>query len=268
MEERSGFQVGVDAPFHYEEQVAIFMAPFVAALVAAGVKMGDDVLDVACGTGFATRAASNATGPSGSVIGSDLNPSMLAMARSVEEDTPTTIDWHEASALDLPFSDHRFGSVSCQQGIQFFPDVAAGLREMARVLQPGGVLSASVWAPIEQSPFFATEAEMLIDRCGSDPDVSLSAFPVGGELVVRNWFESAGLRSVTIELVEAVVSLPPVSEYVPRHLKALPWSAGYFELSEHDQQIALADLTSRLSEFESGDGIDVPFRSYLATATV
>ncbi len=102
------------------------MSPFVEALVGPAVHDGDDVLDVACGTGFATRAAAHAAGPSGKITGSDLNPSMVAMARSIRGQTPTEIDWHEASALDLPFSDRSFDSVISQQGIQFFPEVEAG----------------------------------------------------------------------------------------------------------------------------------------------
>ena len=71
MAEESGFQVGRDAPFFYEAQVGRFMAPFVDALVAAVVRFGDAVLDIACGTGFATRAAATAAGPGARVDGVD-----------------------------------------------------------------------------------------------------------------------------------------------------------------------------------------------------
>jgi ubiquinone/menaquinone biosynthesis C-methylase UbiE len=62
MSDKSGFQVDDNAPRYYESHVERFMAPFVRALVASAVKPGDVVLDVACGTGFAARAASAATG--------------------------------------------------------------------------------------------------------------------------------------------------------------------------------------------------------------
>ena len=59
------------------------MTPFVEALIVAVVRTGDSVLDVACGTGFATRAAAEATGRCGTVHGIDLNPAMILTAQSL-----------------------------------------------------------------------------------------------------------------------------------------------------------------------------------------
>ena len=63
MPDESGFQIGRDAPVFYETHVSRFMAPFVEALVTRTVSAGSSVLDVACGTGFATRAAAAVAGP-------------------------------------------------------------------------------------------------------------------------------------------------------------------------------------------------------------
>ncbi|MHA1564161.1 MAG: class I SAM-dependent methyltransferase, partial [Alphaproteobacteria bacterium] len=76
MGEKPGFQIEEQAPLYYESNVSLFMAPFVVSLVSAAVGKGDTVLDVACGTGFAARAASISVGPSGNVVGSDINPGM------------------------------------------------------------------------------------------------------------------------------------------------------------------------------------------------
>jgi hypothetical protein len=67
---------------------------------------------------------------------------------------------------------------------------------------------------------------------------------------------------------EVDVVLPPLSTYVPRHLRALPWSAGFFALPDEKRDAALADLDAALSAYRHDDGIRVPFSSYLATATV
>jgi protein-L-isoaspartate O-methyltransferase len=83
MSEESGFQISDHAPLHYQAQVEYFMAPFVEAMVATSVKRGDAVLDAACGTGFATRAAARVVGSNGRVVGSDINAGMVAMAQSV-----------------------------------------------------------------------------------------------------------------------------------------------------------------------------------------
>jgi len=103
------------------------------------------VLDVACGTGVVTRAAAERVASGGRVAGIDLNPGMIAVARSLPPTAGAAIEWHEASALALPFADSGFDVVLCQQGLQFFPDKALALREMRRVLRPGGRLALSVW---------------------------------------------------------------------------------------------------------------------------
>lgn len=263
MPEDSGFQVGRDAPGYYEAHVSRFMAPFVEALVAATARSGRSVLDVACGTGFATRAAAAVAGEGVRVEGSDLNPAMLAQARAVAEDLGMRLQWREASALKLPYEDNDFDTVICQQGVQFFPDPAIGIKEMARVARDGGRLGVTVWSAPEQSPFLQRETEMLA-RHGGKAQAEFSTT----EQQLRAWFIDAGVPDVSIELVTVEVDLPPVSIYVPEHLKALPWSASYFTLSAEQQLAALNELDAELADYRTNSGIRVPFSSYLAAATV
>lgn len=259
----SGFQLGRDAPQFYEAHVGLFMAPFVDALVKSSVAVGDTVLDVACGTGFATRAAATMAGPGASVRGTDINPAMITQARSGPETPGADLDWYEASALDLPFGDGEFDAVICQQGLQFFPDPAAGVREMARVTRTGGRVGLTVWSPSEGSPFLHWETSMLANRVGAE-QIRFSTT----ESVLRSWLVEGGIEDAVIELVEAEVDLPPVATYVPEHLKALPGSASFFDLTADHQREALAELDDQLSSYRTSDGMRCPFSSYLATATV
>lgn len=268
MGDESGFQVDEEGPLLYEGLVGRFMAPFVEALVSASVSRGDSVLDVACGTGFAARAAAAIAGPSGCVVGSDINGSMLAAAESSSGNGGIEIAWRQASALDLPFADREFDTVICQQGVQFFPDVTAGLSEMGRVTRPGGRLAVTVWVGSGQCPFFATEDEMLVRFCGLDSAKPAAGYVHGGRQEVVGWFESAGLGDASVEVVETVVPIPPVLDFVPQHLAMLPWSAEFSRLGVQRQRRALAWMDEQLSPYRTIEGYDVPFRSYLAVTGV
>jgi len=96
------------------------------------------VLDVACGTGIVARQAAPLVGADGQVVALDMNPAMLAVARALPAPSGATIHWREGDAMDLPFEDGAFDVVLCQHGLQFVPDRARAVREMRRVLAPGG----------------------------------------------------------------------------------------------------------------------------------
>lgn len=108
---------------------------------------GDRVIDVACGTGIAARIARERLGPEAHIVGVDVAPAMLAVARTVDP----TIDWREGNAVALPV-DEQFTVLTCHQGLQFMPDKPAAIREMRRVLSPGGRLAIATWCSLEDTP--------------------------------------------------------------------------------------------------------------------
>jgi SAM-dependent methyltransferase len=110
--------------------VSRFKVPFVEALLAQTVSAGSLVLDVACGTGFATRTAAAVAGTGARIEGLDLNPSVLDQARAVSDDSGAEIRWRQAS-LALPYEDCRFDAVICHHDLQFFSDPGAGIKEIA-----------------------------------------------------------------------------------------------------------------------------------------
>ena len=117
-------------------------------IAAASTGPGGRVLDVACGTGVLARAVAAAVGPSGTVVGLDLDRGMLrvALARRPE------VRWVQGSATHLPLATASFDAVVSQFGLMFFADKPRSLREMWRVLRPGGRVVVAVWASLEATP--------------------------------------------------------------------------------------------------------------------
>jgi ubiquinone/menaquinone biosynthesis C-methylase UbiE len=110
---------GATGPEIYERHLvpAIF-GPWAQDLLAfASPKPGERVLDVACGTGVVARLASQHVGLGGSVVGLDLNPGMLAVARALPPASVTPLEWYEGNVSALPFPDAAFDLVLCQQGL-------------------------------------------------------------------------------------------------------------------------------------------------------
>jgi SAM-dependent methyltransferase len=126
-----------------------------ALMAEADIQPGQRVLDVAGGGGDPSLFVARAVGPDGHVSVTDVSPGMLETARLfAEEDGLFNLDYHEANAENLPFPDATFDRAVCRCGVMFFADLDRGLREMRRVLKPGGRAAFLAWGPLEQNGFF------------------------------------------------------------------------------------------------------------------
>ena len=110
----------------------------------AGVTSGADVLDVGCGTGVVALAAARV---GANVTGLDLTPELLAHAKENAAMAEIAATWVEGDAEALPFPDERFDFVVSQFGHMFAPRPEVAVREMLRVLKPGGTIAFSTWPP-------------------------------------------------------------------------------------------------------------------------
>ena len=99
-----------------------------------GIGAGGSALDVACGSGKLTAELARIAGPTGHIVGLDFSPQMLEVARHDHPD----IEFEEGDALKLPFDDAIFDASTIAFGLRNLADPILGLREMLRVLKPGG----------------------------------------------------------------------------------------------------------------------------------
>jgi ubiquinone/menaquinone biosynthesis C-methylase UbiE len=112
----------------------------------SGLRSGAQVLDVATGTGWAAMAAGRTVGPTGYVVGVDMNPEMLQEARrKMAAAHLTHVEVREGDAEHLDFADNRFDAVCCASALFFLPHMLEALREWQRVLRPGGLVAFSVF---------------------------------------------------------------------------------------------------------------------------
>lgn len=110
----------------------------------AGVRSGMKVLDVGCGTGVVALTAARA---GAHAVGVDLTPKLIERARENTGIMGLEAEWHVGDAEALPFADAEFDAVVSQFGHMFAPRPDLAVREMLRVLKPGGTIAFSTWPP-------------------------------------------------------------------------------------------------------------------------
>ena len=190
---------------------------------AAGVGRGARVLDVGCGTGALTLAVAERVGPGGTAVGLDLNPGMLAVART----KPARIEWVEAPAEALPFPDRSFDAVVSQFALMFFADRVAALREMWRVLRPDGRLAVAVCDAVERSPGYAALASLLDRLFGrAVGDAFRAPFALGDAEALSELARQAGLPTRGSPNTTAASASPPSPRSSrPSAPASGPWAA-------------------------------------------
>jgi ubiquinone/menaquinone biosynthesis C-methylase UbiE len=149
------------------------------------------VLELAAGTGVVTRHLASALPPTTSIVATDLNQAMIDHAAAVG--TSRTVDWRQADASQLPFSDESFDLVVCQFGVMFFPDKPRAFSEARRVLRPGGAFIFNVWDRIEHNEFAETVTLALQEMFPDDPPRFMARIPHGysdPEVIARHLAEA------------------------------------------------------------------------------
>ncbi|HVU24937.1 MAG TPA: methyltransferase domain-containing protein [Opitutus sp.] len=126
-------------------------------LAAAQLAAGHRVLDLASGTGDPALMVAARVGPAGHVVATDLAPQMLAIARAnADRAGLRNLSFEPADAHSLPYADASFDRVTCRLGVMFFWDCPRALREIRRVLKPGGVATFLAWGPAEEQDYMRT----------------------------------------------------------------------------------------------------------------
>lgn len=158
-----------------------------------------DVLEIACGTGLATRRVRQRLDPFVRLIATDLSKAMLDYARVKMSDV-TGIEWREADAVDLPFGNGEFGAVVCAFGMMFVPDKKAAFREAYRVLKEGGILLFSVWDGIDENPHVAANAEVVESLFPGDEEMRFRIpYEMNDRALLQRLLAQAHFADVKIE---------------------------------------------------------------------
>jgi ubiquinone/menaquinone biosynthesis C-methylase UbiE len=244
---------GNNAAENYEKYfVPVIGGPFALDLVnEAGLRPTERVLDVACGTGTIARLAAERVGLNGRVSALDVNAAMLSVARSLPSAIP--IKWYETAAESVPLPDHSFDVIFCGLSLQFFADKAAALREMHRVLKPGGRVYISTPQP---SAFLEVFDRALARNVSEEASAFVNAvFSLNEPHEMEALLTDAGFSAVTSRPKSRILELPPAREFMWQYIYSTPLMALLPQSGNAQTEALERDVVSSWQPWASADGM-------------
>lgn len=238
-------------------------------LATAQLQPGERVLDVACGTGSVTRLIGPQIGPQGHLTAVDLNVDMLRAAQTYVTTTTPFIRWLHGDVVDMPVNDADFDVVLCQQSFQFFPDKLGALREMHRVLAPGGRLAFNISRGLEHNPYIRALADGLHHHLGVEAGDSMRApCCFGNADMLRALLKQAGFNAIHIRISNLMIRHPNPAEFIRGQLAATPVADQVAALSEAAQEALSGEILANLRCHIDDDGLAAPYETHVVLAHV
>ena len=159
---------------------------------------------------------------------------MLDIAKAKAPPGGAPIEYLNSPAAPLAAATGAFDAVLCQQGLQFFPDRPAALREMRRVLKPGGRAAIAVWAELDRNQIFAAFHAALRAAPDALADLITAPFSWPSGAALKSAAEDAGFRDVRLSTPSLPMVLEGGVEQAVQSFAATPVSPGVAELAQDD----------------------------------
>ncbi len=225
-------------------------------LIMANLQAGESVLDIACGTGLISFPAADVVGKTGFVFGTDISDKMVetAAATALERDITNT-KFERMDAEELKVADASFDVVLCSLGLMYFPEPLKALKEMYRVLKPGGRLVASVWGQRDRcgwaEVFHITDKRVASEVCPM-------FFQLGNPQMLQKNFEAAGFSNIQSERLPVLLHYETGEDACGAAFAGGPVALPYFRFSEDIKKEVHQEYLRSIENYKSKNGYHVP----------
>jgi len=260
---REQWQTAAEAWHRWNPTLKTWLGPATELMLdMAQVKKGYRILDIAAGAGEQSITAAERVGAYGFVLATDLAPKILEYALELAKEKGIhNMEVKEMDGENLTVPDNSFDTVISRVGLIFFPDQQKALKEMLRVLKPGGFVAAIVYSSVEKNKFFSSPVSIIRRRAQLPPPLSgqPGPFSLGEKGVLDDAFKKAGFINVRSKFVDAPVLMDSAKECVRfeyESFAALHQMLG--GLSDEEKKAAWQEIEDELSKFQNGNGFAGP----------
>jgi ubiquinone/menaquinone biosynthesis C-methylase UbiE len=224
-------------------------------LALAALQPGERVLDVACGTGLVTFRAAETVGASGFVAASDISEDMVASVAAAAASRGLTGDFRRMDAEALEHPDAGFDAVLCALGLMYVAEPLNALREMRRVLRPGGRAAATVWGA-RRNCGWAEIFPIVESRTASD--VCPMFFALGTGSAMADAFRAAGFADVREERISVPIVFPNADAAIGAAFIGGPVALAHSRFDDATRDSAYAEYLESIEPYRQGEAYHVP----------
>ncbi|MCW3081561.1 class I SAM-dependent methyltransferase [Segetibacter sp.] len=263
------WQSAAEAWYKWSNTLNKWLGPATDKMVEmAGIATGHRVLDVAAGAGEQSITTARKVGPSGYVLATDISSNILEFARKMAQQAGlNNIETKVMDGENLTLQDETFDAVISRVGLIYFPDQQKALKEMLRVLKPGGKVAAIVYSTPEKNKFFSVPVSIIRNRAKLPPPLpgQPGPFSLGAEGIIEKTFQQAGFKNVQSERVNSPLLLPSAKECV--RFEKESFGALHQMLSglpDAEKESVWEEIEMELKTFETGNGFEGPCEMVVA----
>ncbi|QJW89863.1 class I SAM-dependent methyltransferase [Spirosoma taeanense] len=234
----------------------------------AGIGSGHRVLDIAAGAGEQSITTARRVGPSGYVLATDISSNILDYAKQMAQQAGlNNVKTQVMDGENLTLDDETFDAVISRVGLIYFPDQQRALKEMLRVLKPGGKVAAIVYSTPDKNKFFSVPVSIIRNRAKLPPPLpgQPGPFSLGAEGVLEQAFTHAGFSNVRTERIDSPLQLSSASECVKFEKESFgALHQMMSSLSDAEKASVWEEIEQELQKFETENGFEGPCEMVVA----
>jgi len=217
---------------------------------------GEIVLETSCGTGLITFRAAKVVGNEGKIVAIDLSEEMVETAKEeAQKLNLNNISFHRMDAEQLQFDEKLFDKAICCLGLMYFPYPLTGLKEMHRLLKPGGQAAISILG--ERKNCGWAEIFPIVDRQVAS-DVCPLFFQQGTGNTLQNTFEKAGFRNVEVDRFNVDLHYHDSKTALMAAFVGGPVALAYQKFDTKTKDIVQNEYLESIEPYKNGDGYKIP----------